>query len=83
MKKIDFFLDKIIPTKNSNIIFKKKIISIIKDLTGVDLKLDQISIKSKVLFLKIKPIKKHVILLKKNYVLDVFNSNNIFIEDIL
>ena len=60
---------------NSEIVYKKKIITVLFECTGVELQTNQVDIKNSILYLKdVSFVVKNEIFLRKNLVLDKLND---------
>ncbi len=77
MFNIQSFLNKHTQKINKDVLLYDSIVELVKQETGVLLKKEDLSIKKDILFIKTTPIKKNIILLKKDNILKSLKILNI------
>lgn len=82
MKDIRFYLNVFLKKEINKNFLKKLIKKSILTTAGIDIKEDNIFFKGNVILLKIKPILKQQVLLKKNIILELLKRENFFFKNI-
>lgn len=77
MFNIQSFLNKHTQKINKDVLLYDSIVELVKQETGILLKKEDLSIKKDILFIKTTPIKKNIILLKKDNILKSLKILNI------